>query len=254
MIEFIKAYQRRRLFAGLHASAPEHLHVHSTREVIHVDSPEGPVEGWFFPIEGSRSAPTVIFAHGASVWIDHVATRTRAAYHAMGCNVLLPETRGYGRSAGSPTEQAITDDYTNFYDALVGRPQVDPSRMIFHGYSQGGALVTCLAMRRTPAAMILWSTFTSTSDHLRAYLGFRVPDFLIADPLPTVDRVAQLDLPLLVVHGTQDKTVPYEQGVRISQNAPNATLVSHDCDHDNLPDSCWHDVEQFLRDNELLSA
>ena len=39
----------------------------------------------------------------------------------MGVSVLLPEFRGYGRSAGVPTQETLRADMTAFYDELVRR-------------------------------------------------------------------------------------------------------------------------------------
>ena len=90
--------------------------------------------------------------------------------------VLLPEYRGYGRSAGSPSQRAITEDLIAFYDLLARRPEVDAQRVVFHGRSLGGGAVCDLARHRKPAAVILMSTFTSMKRMAPRYL---VPGFMV---------------------------------------------------------------------------
>src|SRR5688572_30832441 len=115
-------------------------------ERLHV----GPVEGWFLPAYGvaaGRPGPAVIFAHGNAEIIDPYALELEP-YRRMGVSVLLPEFRGYGRSGGEPSEEGITDDFVAFHDLLAARPDVDPSRIVFHGRSLGGGVVCALAARR----------------------------------------------------------------------------------------------------------
>ena len=74
-------------------------------EVVTLQTPAGPVEAWLLAGDGtgaSRPGPAVIFAHGNAELIDDWSLEMRA-YTRLGVTVLLPEYRGYGRSAGSPS-------------------------------------------------------------------------------------------------------------------------------------------------------
>ena len=48
----------------------------------------------------------------------------------------------------------------------------------------------------------------------------------ISDYSVTPEQVRAVTLPALVLHGTQDQLVPYEQGVKLSEMLPNARLVT----------------------------
>lgn len=66
------------------------------------ESDEGPVEAFFLPGDGVDAAhpgPVVIDTHGNAEVIDPLPGWL-APYRRMGVSVLLPEYRGYGRSAG----------------------------------------------------------------------------------------------------------------------------------------------------------
>ena len=96
----------------------------------------GAVEAWFFPAkpdESGKPAPVVIYFHGNAELIDQ-QERIVEGYSKLGLSVFLPEYRGYGRSAGKPSEKEIAADMIRFYDRLIQRPT-----WILRGSSSTGA-------------------------------------------------------------------------------------------------------------------
>ena len=216
-----------------------------------VDSEEGPVEGFYLPGEGASAenpGPAVIFAHGNAELIDYWPAEM-ARYRGMGLGVLLPEYRGYGRSAGSPSQEAITADLLRFRDWLVARPEVDAARLVYHGRSLGGGAVCALAAHHPPAALVLQSTFTSIRRLARRFL---MPGFLVRDPYDSLEVVRGLSCPVLVVHGRRDSLIPFQHAVDLRAAAGDrARLVAYpEADHNNCPPdwrAFWDEVERFLR-------
>ncbi|MCB9615842.1 MAG: alpha/beta fold hydrolase [Sandaracinus sp.] len=214
------------------------------------ESDEGPVEAFFLPGDGVDDAhpgPVVIYTHGNAEVIDPLPGWL-TPYRRMGVSVLLPEYRGYGRSAGSPTEAAIADDLLAFHTRLVARPDVDASRIVLHGVSLGGGAAGLIARAHPPAAIVLQSTFTSVPD--AAYDHFRVPRFLIRDRFDTLDAIGGTDLPALVMHGRRDQTIPFTHGERLHRALPNSVFRPCDAGHNDLPPpgfDYWGEIEGFLR-------
>ncbi len=86
-------------------------------ERLSLDTEEGAVEGWLLRAPGAsaaRPAPLLIFAHGNGELIEYWPDAL-LPYRALGMHVLLPEYRGYGRSAGQPSEMKTVADLTAFY-------------------------------------------------------------------------------------------------------------------------------------------
>jgi fermentation-respiration switch protein FrsA (DUF1100 family) len=225
-------------------------------QVLWLDTDAGKVEAWFFPAPGASAeapAPLVVFGHGNAEYIDsNVAMAT--GYNRMGLSVLMPEYRGYGRSAGSPSQRGIGADLRAFYQLIRQRPDVDATRIVFHGRSLGGAIVADLASHHRPDALILESTFTSAGDMAGKFLA---PPLLIRHPFRTRDVVAAYDGPLLVFHGTRDEIIPVSNGRTLARLAARATYVEYDCMHNNFPgpghvQEYWRQIEQFLRQHGLL--
>jgi len=213
---------------------------------------EGEVEAWFLPADGSAAgqpAPLVIFAHGNGELIEDWP-EVLDPYRRMGMHLLLPEYRGYGRSAGAPSERAIVEDYIRFHDLVMARPDVDSRRVVLHGRSLGGGVVCALARQRPPTALVLESTFTSVPDVARKWL---VPSSLIEDRFDSASVVATLEAPVLVFHGTRDVVVPFAHGLQLSRLAKRGRLVRYECDHNDLPrrhDGYWDELRRFLVFNQ----
>ena len=227
-------------------------------EVVSLPIDGGTVESWFIPAkpdESGKPAPTVIYFHGNAELIDG-QDRIVQGYGKIGISVFLPEFRGYGRSAGKPSEKEIAADMIRFYDRLIRRPDVDPSRIVLHGRSVGGGVAADLAMRRTPAALILESTFSSIA---AMALKFGAPPFLLKHPFRT-DRVVEgLDVPMLILHGTRDTVVPISHGRRLHTLARRATYIEYNSDHNDFPgegndEAYWREVQAFLARAGVLGA
>lgn len=202
-----------------------------------IDTPDGPVDAWYAPppeappetapepaseVGASGGGPVVIYGHpNATVIQDH--PDLFHFYRTLGAGVLLIEYRGYGRSAGSPSQKAITEDFVAGYDRLIQQPGVDPSRIIFHGRSLGGGVVGSLMRHRRPAGVILESTFTSVPD--MAWRLAYIPRLLVLDRFETLDSVKAYDGPVLVMHGQTDEVIPFDMGQRLHQAAKNGRFL-----------------------------
>jgi pimeloyl-ACP methyl ester carboxylesterase len=223
-------------------------------KVIWLDMPFGKVEAWFLPPQlKEEPAPAVIFAHGNTELID-IWPGELQGFTRLGMGLLLVEYPGYGRSEGSPSQQTITDTFIAAYDTLVARKDVDPSRIVLCGRSLGGGAVCALAARRSSAALILMSTFTS----IRALAARRlVPGFLVLDPFDNLSVVSSYAGPVLVVHGKRDSLIPHTHGGALSRAAPQGRLITYEAGHNTMPpnwDVFWQDVEAFLRHTGMICA
>jgi hypothetical protein len=219
------------------------------------ESPQGRVEAWFLAGDGVSAqtpGPVVLFAHGNGELIEHWPEMLDH-YRRLGVSLFLPEYRGYGRSAGEPSEPAIRDDFLAFHRALMKRPDVDPTRVVLHGRSLGGGAVCAIAREHPPTALVLMSTFTSVDD---VASGWMVPRALISDHFDNLSVVRSLERPILVVHGRRDRVVPFSHGQKLAQSNPRARLVAVDADHNDCPPhwpSFWQEIEAFLRETGVLA-
>ena len=217
----------------------------------------GVVEAWFHPAPGASPetpAPAVVFFHGNAELIDHQADIV-AGYRRMGVSVLLPEYRGYGRSAGKPSQTVILQDNLRFLELLAQRPDVDPRRIVYHGRSLGGGPAFDLAAHRKPAALVAESTFASVASMARKYL---IPTLLAKHPFRNDRVVKELDIPLLILHGNRDRVIPPRHGRKLKALARDARYVEYDAGHNDFPgegneQAYWQAVQSFLKEASVLN-
>lgn len=166
-----------------------------------IPNDDGPVEAWLLPGDGvtaDRPGPAVVFLHGNGEIIDQW-TQEMSWYTDRGISVLLPEYRGYGRSAGKPSQDAIAADVRAATDRLLALDTVDPDRLIVHGRSLGGGFAAQLVESHPPAALILGSSFTSLPDVAQALVP--VPGFMVRDRLPVEAVLRGYAGPVRIMHG-----------------------------------------------------
>jgi fermentation-respiration switch protein FrsA (DUF1100 family) len=100
------------------------------------------------------------------------------------------------------------------YAYITGPLHVRPDRLIVFGHSLGGGPSAELLMHHPAAGLVLESTFTS---------AFRVlthAPLLPFDHLATIDKLSRIHVPLMVIHGRQDDTIPFAHGEALYAAAP----------------------------------
>ena len=252
---FVFATQRRVLFpaAGIPGGARDESV--ASLEKLALDTSFGKIEAWFLPAAGERGAPApvIVFAHGNGELIDFWPEAFRG-FNLLGIGALLVEYPGYGRSEGLPSQASITETFLAAYDAVIERSDVDASRVVLMGRSLGGGAICTLAARRPSAALILMSTFTSVRPFARAFFA---PGFLVRDPFDNLAVARSYPGPILVIHGENDRVIPYEHGVILSRAQARAKMIAFPAGHNDCPPD-WNAfpgvVAAFLKENGLLKV
>ncbi|NEW44118.1 alpha/beta hydrolase [Nocardia cyriacigeorgica] len=174
------------------------------------------LHGWW--VRAPRSVGHVLFAHGNGGNIgDRVPIFALLA--ETGFDVLAFDYRGYGRSSGRPSERGTELDARAARAILLEQPGVDPERVLYLGKSLGGAVMLELALAHPPAGLILMSTFTGMREAARSVYPF-LPAPLIPDAYPSLRRIPELRVPVLLMHGDQDELLPLEHARRLYAAAP----------------------------------
>lgn len=166
--------------------------------------------------------------------------------------VLLFDYRGFGGNPGSPSESGLRLDARAARDYVLARG-VDPSRLVYFGESLGSAVATELAVEHPPAALVLRSPFTSFTDMGRVHYPGLPVDWLLRDRYATIQRIARVKAPVLVIAGDQDRVVPIDQSRRLYEAArdPKSMLIITGADHNDASlvegQKMIDGVVQFLR-------
>jgi len=156
----------------------------------------------------------LLYSHGNAEDIGDLE-RLLAHLRDAGFSVLADDYRGYGLSTGRrSSEQGAYLDHEAAYRYLTGPLGVPAGRVILHGRSLGGGIASELAARCPVAGLILESTFTST-------LRVVAPRIFPFDRFGTAARMGRIQVPVLVIHGTADRVIPFTHGQQLHRAARN---------------------------------
>jgi uncharacterized protein len=184
-------------------------------EDVYFETEDGvKLNAWFFPAApGAPRADWVwLLCHGNAGNISH-RLRHASVLLDTGAAVLLFDYRGYGRSRGRPTEAGTYLDARAAH-AWLCRRGYDPERIMVLGESLGGAVGAELALREPVGGLALVAAFTSVPD-----LGAELFPWLPVRRLGTIgyrteEKLAEVRVPVMVIHGPGDSLVPFRHAER----------------------------------------
>jgi fermentation-respiration switch protein FrsA (DUF1100 family) len=171
--------------------------------------------GWWKPPQPGRTL--VLYFHGNGGSLRSRRARVEALA-GQGRGVLLVSYRGYSGSTGAPTEDGLRTDARTAYDFAAR--SVEPGRIVLYGESLGTGVAVRLATERPVGGLVLDAPYTSTAE-VAAGLYWYVPvSWLMHDQYRSIDIISQVRAPILVMHGDQDRIIPFAYGERLFAAAP----------------------------------
>ena len=192
---------------------------------------------------------TILLSHGNGEDMGQIVDLFEEI-RASGFSLLAYDYRGYGRSSrGRPTTGKATRDAEAVYRHAVRELGIPPERLILHGRSVGSGPTLEVAVRHPVAGIILESAFTT---------AFRVvtqAPLLPFDRFRNLERMRDVEAPVLVIHGTRDAVIRPWHGRRLYEAAkgPKAALWIEGGGHNDLLFVAREKYRQALRDfAELL--
>lgn len=188
---------------------------------------------WFVPAPGAGQAPAVVVMHG---WGANASLMLPAAapLHAAGFAVLLVDARCHGdsHSEAFTSLPRFAEDIEAGMDWLQRQPCVDGRRLAVIGHSVGAGAALLSATRRPDLrAVVSLSAFAHPREVMRRFLGAaRIPYPVLGwyvlrhvqrvigarfDDIAPLHSMARAHCPVLLVHGTDDETVPFDDARRL---------------------------------------
>lgn len=196
---------------------------------------QGELDGWWVPAEGAN-APTFLYLHGNDRNIANHLEHTQQL-HTLGYNVLLVDYRGYGKSSGGkPSEAKVYEDAEAAWQYLLKVRGVKPQQAFIYGHSLGGAIAIDLAAHHPEAAgLVTEGTFTSMQAMGEREYGYLPVGWLLNQRFESLQKIAGLKIPVLLIHGTWDQKVPVGMAKQLYAAAaqPKALALIEGGEHSN---------------------
>jgi len=173
-------------------------------------SPKERMHAWWWPA-GEPGAPVVLYLHGVR-WNLTGHLNRMSQLRRFGFSVFAIDYRGFGKSDGElPSEATVYEDARAGWKWVVDH-EPEASRRYIYGHSLGGAVAIDLAanVSNTPASargLIVESSFTSLPE-LVSESGYGWLPILISQKFDSVAKIRQIAMPVLIVHGEDDRYVP----------------------------------------------
>lgn len=202
-------------------------------------------KAWYSHPESAKKA--VLFFVGNADGLNNYVrffTQLRAADIA----VLGVCYRGYCGNEGSPTEQGLYADADAALDFL--RKDFADKDIIAVGRSLGSGVAVNLAHKNSLGGLVLVSPFTSLPD-VAAPIYWYVPvHWLMQDKFDSINKIAGVDAPVLIIHGDADSLIPISHSVALNEKVltPKKFNIYKDSAHNDVPfDRVAEDIIEFIK-------
>lgn len=135
-----------------------------------------------------------------------------------GYDVFMVDYRGFGKSTGRRTQKAVKRDLQLVYNQM--KEKVSEKYIILYGRSLGSGFATKLASMNNPRMLILDAPYYSLTKMAKKFIPFMPLSLLVKFPMPTYKWLQYVQCPVHIIHGTDDKLIPYRTSVKLSKIKP----------------------------------
>jgi len=203
---------------------------------------------WLPPPAGSHRV--LMYCHGNGGNLSHRGAMLTEFQTKLGCGVLLFDYPGYGKSTGWPVEAACHAATDAAFDWLTAKGFA-PDEVVLFGESLGGGVASKLATEHPVRGLVMCCTYTT----IRDAAAFRYPwlpcHLVMSAEFDSRSRLPRVNCPVVVIHGTNDRTIPYWQGEGLfaAANEPKKFVGLDGCGHCEWQhdERCWQAVRELVK-------
>ena len=172
--------------------------------------------GWFYN-KNLDKFKTILFFHGNAGSLEN---RTYKLNHLKDLNVnfLIIAWRGFSGNEGKPKEMGLYEDADSAIKWLKMK-DINEKDIILYGESLGTGVAVEIAQNKSYAGVILESPFTSMVNMGKKHYPFFPVRFLLKDKFESYKKITNVSVPILIMHGKDDKIVPYDMGKKMYELA-----------------------------------
>ncbi len=192
-------------------------------EELTIQTDSGNISGWRIHNE-KDSAPLVLYFGGnaepssGKIYTMLINETDRTVF--KGCNFVMLDMPGYGKSSGYPCESSLKDFGLKAYDYV--KETYHPSKIIILGYSIGTGAANYVASQREIDALILMAPYADGIDLYNSRLNiFYGPARLwVAYQMEAIKFAENIRVKPLIFASDADEIVPYQSSERLETAYP----------------------------------
>ena len=141
----------------------------------------------------------------------------------LGYEVIMMDYRGFGKSTGKRTVEAMKRDSQFIYD--LAKKEYSEEKIIVYGRSLGSGFAARLASKNNPRMFILTSPLYSLLRTIHRYLPFMPAKPFLRYNIPTFQYLKSVRCPIKIIHGSDDNLVPLSTAADLSEINPELTRL-----------------------------
>ena len=244
IVLLITFYQRKLLYhPGENNYLDQNTLNHEVKKV-YISSDEKLI-GWYF--EKNKNFKTLLFFHGNAGSLENRIYKLNDL-SKLNLNYLIVAYRGFSGNKGTPTEEGLYKD-ARAAKYWLNLNNINDQNIVVYGESLGTAVAIDLAKDHKFAGIILESPFTSMLKLSRKYYAWLPTGLLLKDKYETDKKINKVFSPILILHGRNDKIVPFEMGETLFNKANNpkfSYFIDNDDHMMDFNDDLINSINQFL--------
>lgn len=204
------------------------------------------LQAWFRP--SNKNHNMVIFLHGNAGNLEDRVEHLKALTD-MDYGFIIPAWRSFGKSQGNPSLKGLYLDAKSAIDYLTNHGYSLANTIII-GESLGTGIATEMALRYKFKGLFLITPYTSVADRADEIYPYMFAKQLTKDNFKILDKIADINQPLLIIHGDSDNMVPYSHSQIIFAAAkdPKKFILYPNINHTN-----YNKCEVFLEMDKFFS-
>lgn len=209
---------------------------HTFHEIVNVKTSDDLIiRGAYLPPRAYNGL-VIVMMHGNS---GNISQRFYKAdiLNTEGFGVLMVGYRGFGGNDGKISEQGLYKD-ARAHIAWLKKNGISEERMVFYGESIGSGPAVQMATEYSEAGLILEAPFDSAVALAKQRYPYAPVNILMRDKFENVEKIADINTPLLILHGDEDNVVPVQNAKTLFEDAkdPKIFNLAVGAGHNNLYD------------------
>ncbi len=205
----------------------------------------------------------IMYCHGQAKHMDAYWDRASLLANIISKHhygVFMMDYRGYGLSEGQSSESGLNEDVDASINWLKSMG-AKSSNTFFYGFSLGCIPVIDRSAYRkdfAPAKIILESLLASVENLAQTSTIINIaPQFVTSLEFKNAEKIKDVEMPLLWIHGIEDDYIAIENGELIYNNYKGTYKEAkriEDANHDNIPKIMGYStyiktLEKFIRND-----
>ena len=174
--------------------------------------------GWFHN-KNLENYKTIIYFHGNAGKLENRIYKLNH-FKDLDVNFLIIAWRGFSGNEGKPSENNLYNDGISAIEWLK-KKGVTEKDIIIYGESLGTGIATEIAQNKNFAGLILETPFTSMVEAAKNFYPYIPVGLLLKDKYKNQEKIKNINIPVLVMHGEADQIVPFWMGKKIFDLANN---------------------------------